>query len=294
MSCITTILKLSSVLGSAIMLFGAQQATATPSGPLGCAGVFGVGGCAPYRQVIFGTGTSGSPFEGSLFEYDNVVLDHSVTGATATVRGVVDLANGTLKTFASGIEDGNPSTGTGGFMIASGVDVFTLHGTSASGSVTFSVVLTADGVGSIANPGYSGQATLQLGVPGGGGGGFDFGVYQAGTNAPLGSPFSLLSTIHPGSQLRASDTHSVLLNTPFDLSYSLRADVSQGTTFDLSNTGHLSFILPAGVSITSMGGFRAGQGTVSVPEPATFWLMPLGLLLVAAYSRRSAKGNQAR
>lgn len=283
------ILKLSMVLGSAIMLFGAQQAAAIPTGPLSCAGVFGVGGCAPYGQVIFGTGGN----NGSLFEYDSAVLDYSVTGPSATVRGVVDLANGTLKAFASGIEDGNPSTGSGGYIIANATDVFTLHGSSASGFATFTVVLTADGVGSIANSGYSGQVSVQLGVPGGGGGDFDIGVYQAGNNAPLGASFSLLSTLQgsQGNELMASDTHSVLLNNPFSLGYSLRADVTQGTTFDLLNTGHLGFILPAGVSITSMGGYNTG-GPTSVPEPATFYLMLLGLLLVAAYSR-TAQRSQA-
>lgn len=286
----SNILKLSRALGLAMILFCTRQAVAAPTGPLSCAGVFGVGGCAPYGQVIFGTG-SPAPLSGSLFEYDNGVLDYSVTGASATVRGVVDLANGTLRAFAQGIEDGNPSTGVGGYIIASATDVFTLHSTSASGPVTFSVVLTADGAGTITNPGYSGSAIVQLGVPGGGGGDFDRGIYQAGSMEGGGFPipgvqFALLSTEQgsQGNQLRASDTHMVLLNNPFELSYSLRVDVSQGTTFDLSNIGRLSFILPAGVSITSMGGYSA-----AVPEPATFYLMPVGLLLVAAYSRRARR-----
>ena len=274
----STVLKLSSVLGSTIIIFGAQQAAAIPTGPLSCAGIFGVGGCAPYGQVIFSTG-SPAPLSGSLFEYDDVVLDYAVTGVSAYVRGVVDLGNGTLKVVAEGIEDGNPSTGSGGFMIASATDVFTLHSPSALGSVTFSVVLTADGAFTISNSGYSGMASLQLGVPGGGGGDFDAGQYQAlGSNGILpGVQYAILSTLagSAGSQLRASDTHSMLLDTPFSLSYSLRADVSQGTTFDLFNTGNLSFILPAGVSITSMGGY-----TTAVPEPVSAWLLGSGLLVI--------------
>ena len=288
-----SLFRVGKIVGAALFFFcGAQQAAAIPSGPLGCGGVFGVGGCPPYRQVIFATGTPGSLFSGSLFEYDNVVLDYSVTGASAAVRGAVDLANGKLKVVAVGIEDGNPSTGVGGSIIASGTDVFTLHGTSASGSVTFSVVLTADGAGTITNDGYSGRATVSLGVPGGGGGGFDFGLYQAGDLAggfPIpGVQFALLSTMpgRQGNQLRASDTYSLPLNIPFDLNYSLRADVSQGTTFDLFNTGHLSFILPAGVTITSMGGFSAGGITTPVPEPSTWLLLGAGLLGLGTITRR--------
>jgi hypothetical protein len=260
--------------------FCAQPAAASPVPPLSCTGVFGVGGCAPYGEVVFGTGG----IDGSLFEYDDVVLDYSVTGPTASVRGIVDLANGLLGTYASGIEDGNPSTGTGGFMISTGADVFTLH-SAAPGPVTFSVVLTADGIGSIANPGYSGQVTVQLGVPGGGGGGFDFGVFQAGNNAPLGTGFPLVSTIHPGAQLRASDVHTLASDVPFELSYSLRADVSQGTTFDLVHTAHLGFILPPGVTITSMSGFTAGETPTAVPEPSTWLLIGSGLLEIVRRRR---------
>ena len=280
-----SLFRVGKIVGAALFLFcGAQQAAAIPTSvPLGCGGVFGVGGCPPYRQVIFGTGSTG----GSIYEYSPVVLDYSATGVTANVRGVVDLANGQLKVFAQGIEDGNPSTGTGGYVIADAVDVFTLHGRS-SGLVSFSVVLTANGMGSIANDGYSGQATVGLGVPGGGGGDFDIGVYQAGNNAPVGTPFSLLSTRQDrrGNQLRASDTYSLPLDIPFFLGYSLRADVSQGTTFDLSNTGHLSFILPAGVTITSMGGFSAGGITTPVPEPSTWLLLGAGLLGLGTITRR--------
>lgn len=274
--------KLRLVLGLAITLFGVQPAAAVPTGPLGCGGTFGVGGCPPYGQVIFETGTS----SGSIFEYEDVPLDYSATGARASVRGVVDMANGTLKAFASGIEDGNPSTGVGGYVIASATDVFTLHGGSGLDPVTFTVMLTADGVGSIANPGYSGMASVQLGVPGGGGGDFDIGVYQAGNNAPLGDQFFIFSTMQGnlGNQLMASDTHSMPLDTPFSLGYSLRLDVSQGTTFDFSNTGHLSFILPAEVSITSMSGYSAGGA--EVPLPGALWLFGSGLAGLFAVRKR--------
>ena len=284
---LSTIVKLGRILGPFILLFGAQQAAAVPTPPLSCAGVFNVGGCAPFGQVIYGTGTAGNLFSGSLYEYDDVVLDYSVTGASATVRGVVDLASGKLRVFAEGIEDGNPSTGVGGFIIASATDVFTLH-SAATGPVTFSVVMTADGAGTITNPGYSGQATLQLGVPGGGAGDFDIGQYQSGVFPIPDVEFALLSTLQgsQGNQLRASDTHTVQLNQPFSLGYSLRVDVSQNTSFDLSSVEALRFVLPAGVSVTSLGGFAS-----PVPMPAPVWLFSSGLLTLLLGSRRSRSAH---
>lgn len=269
------------ILASAMLLLGAQQASATPGPPLSCTGVFNVGGCAPYGEVNYGTGTPGNLFSGSLYEYEEVVLDYSVTGASATVRGVVDMANGKLRVFAEGIEDGNPSTGVGGFIIASATDVFTLH-SAATGPVTFSVVMTADGVGTITNPGYSGQATLHLGVPGGGAGDFDIGQYQSGVFPIPDVEFALLSTLQgsQGNQLRASDIHTVQLNQPFSLSYSLRVDVSQNTSFDLASVEALRFVLPAGVSVTSLGGFAS-----PVPVPAPVWLFGSGLLAFVGLSR---------
>lgn len=60
---------------------------------------------------------------------------------------------------------------------------------------------------------------------------------------------------------------------------------------DLSHTAHLSFVLTPGLSITSVGGF--GAGPTDMPEPAMFYLMFLGLLLVATYNRHQAKRNQS-
>ncbi len=273
-------LTVSALAALVLVLGGVTDATATPIPPISCAGTFNTGGCAPYGTIEFATGS----VSGSLYEYDeSVALDYSAAGTSAAIRGVVDLQLGLLRVLASGIEDGNPSTGVGGYVLVSGTDVFTLSGPSTSGLVTFGVELAADGVGAISNDSYSGQASIQLGVPGGGAGSFDFGVYQAGNNAPLGASFSLLSTIRPGTQLRAYDTHTVAIGTPFALGYSLRADVSQGTTFDLLNTAHLRFVLPDGVTISSIGGFSAGAPapTAAVPEPATLGLCAFGLLATA-------------
>lgn len=261
------------------VLLLSRIAMAAPSGPLGCGGEFGVGGCPPYAELTYGTGSIG----GSIYEYDASTLSQTVTGSTATVSGTVDLANGELKVFAQGLEDGDVSTASGGYIIASATDVFTLHSAN-SGTVDFSVLLTADGTGSIANHGYSAQATLQIGVPGGGGGNFDSGVYQSDNNVPLGAQFSLFSTLpaNQGNPLAATEIFTVPLNTPFSMGYSLRADVQQGSILDLSNTGHLNFILPDGVTITSMGGY----GVSTVPLPAAFWLFGSGLVGLLGFARR--------
>lgn len=268
-------ISLAAALGLPTMFFWAQAAVAALTGPLGCGGEFGVGGCAPYGHVNFYAGD----ISGSLYEYDSSSFSYSATGSTANVFGAGDLASGQLKVRIQGLEDGNPSTSSGGFMIASATDVFTLN-SSSSGLASFTVILTADGFGSIANNGYTGQVTLQLGVPGGGGGEFDRGVYQSGNNAPLGDTFTLFSSL-TGGPLMASDIYTAELNTPFSFGYSLRADAQQGTLMDLSNTGNLSFILPEGVSITSMGGYSS---VVSVP--AAVWLFGSGLLGLIGVARR--------
>ena len=274
------------VIGLPAVLMFTAPAVAAPSGPLPCAGEFGVGGCAPYGQFIYGTGGN----DGSVFEYDESLFNLSLTGPTATVAGTVDLANGELKVFAQGIEDGDVSTASGGYIIASATDVFTLHSTN-SGLVDFNVILSADGSGSIANIGYSAQVTLQLGVPGGGGGNFDRGVFQSTTNVPHAATFSLFSTVpaNQGNSLVAMDTYTVMLNIPFSMSYSLRADVQQGSTIDLSNTGYMNFILPTGVSITSM----AGYGVSAVPLPAAVWLFGSGLLGLIGLARSNNTGVSA-
>ena len=70
-----------------VLLLCSQHAAAVPGPPLGCAGVFGEGGCAPYGQVIF---WDGNPPPNNLFEYDSVVLDPS---RAAVVCGTLSVAD---------------------------------------------------------------------------------------------------------------------------------------------------------------------------------------------------------
>lgn len=262
-----------------VLLLCSQHAAAVPGPPLGCAGVFGEGGCAPYGQVIF---WDGNPPPNNLFEYDSVVLDHSDTGRDGTVRGVVDLANAELKTYARGFDDGNVSTNNGSSMNAVGVDVFTLRrlGSPSPDFFTFSVVFTADGIGGIDNPGYTVASYLFLrpdsinGAPlGFSGGKLDDGsVLQAGNQVPVFQQFNV--------GLMTFANLSARLDEPFQLSYSLRTDVSERSFLDFMHTARISFVLPEGVIVTSMGGYDSAV-TTAVPEPSTWLLMGAGGLALA-------------
>lgn len=256
-------------------VFISAQAIAALTPPLGCAGEFDVGGCPPYGTIFFVTNGN----DGSLFEYDSPSFTYSATGPDASIYGAMNMSTGYLAVYAAGIEDGNPSTGTGGIVSVSAIDVFTLH-SATPGTINFTAVLTAEGIGTITNNSYSGSVSIQLGLPGGAGDS-DGGTFQAGNNAPWGSPFDLYSTV-TGGGLMASYDYELMANTPFAFGYSLRADVSQGTIFDLTNSAHLSFILPEGVTITSMSGYNP----TIVPLPPAVWLFGSGLIGLITIARQ--------
>ena len=153
-------------IAAALALAGASlHATAAPSGPIGCGGTFGVGGCAPYGQLMF-FGDDVPASAGNIFEYDHIVLDQTVTSPHGTARGIVDLANGELKTYARGIDDGNPSTALGISVTAQAADVFTLRSLGPpSPVITFQIVFSADGIGDIGQKNSGGLAFLHLALP---------------------------------------------------------------------------------------------------------------------------------
>lgn len=265
---------------------------AAPSGPLSCDGRLGVGGCQPYAQgIFFGAGVGGPS---SVFEYEEPVLDYSPFVADGQLRGVVDLPQALLRTYAQRTEDGNPSTANGVSANAVGVDIFTLRrlGAPSPDFFTFSIVFTADGIGGIDNNGYAVASYLGLrvdtvdGAPLGiSGGRFDHGsVLQAGNQVPV--------LQHFGIQLMAWADVSARLDQPFQLSYSLRTDVSEGSFLDFMHTARLAFVLPEGITVTSMGGYDSAALTVTpVPEPSVWLLMAGGLAGVGQMARRRAAGR---
>ncbi|MCE9657353.1 MAG: PEP-CTERM sorting domain-containing protein [Burkholderiales bacterium] len=261
------------IVGAVVLFCASPFAAADPTGPLSCVeGQFGVGGCPPYGQVIFfGAGVTGP---NSVFEYERPVLDFSPSAPGGTLRGVVDLSQGLLRTYAQANDDGNPSTNNGASMNAVGVDLFTLHrlGAPSPDFFSFSVVFTAEGVGGIDNPFYSVGSYLSIrpdsvnGAPLGiSGGKLDAGsVLQAGTHVPVFQQFSV--------NLMTFANLSARLDQPFQLTFSLRTDVSERSFLDFMHTARISFLLPEGVTVTSMGGFDSA-GVPAIPEPSTWLLM---------------------
>ena len=268
---------------SAVLLCGlGPLASAAPGPPLSCVeGRFGEGGCPPYSTVQFFGGDAPS---GNLYEYDDPVLDVLHTGGFGTMRGVVDLSQALVKTYAQRQDDGNVSTNNGLSMSAAGIDLFTLRrlGSPSPDFFTFSVLFTANGIGGIDNVGYSVASYMSLSpnsingaTLGFSGGRLDHGsVLQAGNQVPVFQQFNV--------NLMTYANLSARLDQPFMLSYSLRTDVSERSFLDFLNSGRISFLLPPDVTVTSMGGFNSAA---VVPEPSTWLLMTAGLAGLARMAR---------
>ena len=261
---------------AAALGFFSGLAAATLGPPQSCAGQPGVGGCAPYAQIIFDDDsvTGGQ----SLFEYDDPpAINFSHTGNTGAVVGVVNLARGELKTYARGISDGNVSTNLGATMTSVGVDLYTLQSTQPStlGGDLFNIVVTMSthGVGAIDLPFYSVGAYLHLGFNSGvvayDGGQLDAGaVIQSVSHVPVFQDFGVPLMVYANITVRAG--------VPFDLNWSLRANVSESSYLSFvdmfSGGAHLSFQLPDGARVTSMSGFDSLTSAVPEPGGAMLWL----------------------
>lgn len=294
MECISRRASLRALFRPALAAVACSLATlagAAPTPPISCvAGEFGVGGCPPYTQMIFfGAGVQGP---NSLFEYEEPVFNFQQTGGFGTIRGVADLPQALVRTFAQANDDGNPSTNNGVSMSAVGVDLFTLHrlGAPSPDFFTFSVVFTAEGIGGIDQPSYTVASYLNLrpdsvnGAPLGFTGGRldDVSVLQAGNQVPVFQQFSV--------GLMTFANLSARLDEPFQLSYSLRTDVSERSFLDFMHTARISFVLPEGVTVTSMGGYDSARVT-AVPEPSVWVMMLTGLAGVARLARTRRVGR---
>jgi len=73
----------------------------------------------------------------------------------------------------------------------------------------------------------------------------------------------------------------------YDLLMGLSLMCAGGTDCDFGNSGHLSFDLPTGVTLSSASGLLlTGNAVPAVPEPETYALMLAGLGLVGWFARR--------
>lgn len=263
---------------AAALGFFSGLAAATLGPPQSCAGQPGVGGCAPYAQIIFqDDSVAGGQ---SLFEYDDPpVIDFNHSGDMGAVRGAVNLARGELQTYARGTSDGNVSTNLGATMSSIGVDLYTLQSSvpSTLGGDLFNigVTMSTHGVGAIDVPFYVVAAYLHLGFNSGvvaynGGQPDAAAVIQSVSHVPVFQEFGVPLTVFANLTVRAGQ--------PFDLNWSLRANVSESSYLSFvdlfSNGAHLSFQLPDGARVTSMSGF---DSLTAVPEPAAASLLLLGL-----------------
>ena len=259
-------------------------AAADPSGPLGCDGHFGFGGCPPYEQLLF-FGDDVPNSSTSVFEYDPVALDQTITSPYGTARGVVDLASGTVKTYAQVNDDNNRSIGRAISVTAQAVDVFTLHslGSPSADNVSFGFFFRADGIGDISQLNSGGLAFLHLGgtLLGYSGGVLDdLQHFAEGTTAPYLNDFPI--------HLMTFANLTAPLDLPFDLSFLLRTDVGEGTSFNFLHTARISFVLPEGVYVTSMGGYSS-LAVTPVPEPSTWLLMAAGLAVITRLKDRQQR-----
>lgn len=83
------------------------------------------------------------------------------------------------------------------------------------------------------------------------------------------------------------------MGTPFPLVYFLRLDTRNTDQLDFFSTAELTFDLPEGVTVTSVGGFTSRQ--TAVAEPSSVLLVSLGLVGLAAarWQRRWRAGKSS-
>jgi hypothetical protein len=258
--------------------------------PVNCA--LNVTACSDLQSGITGTGawTLFGTTQTTWMDLSNphsLFVDSTSAGQWHSI-GDASLATGTLKILA----DSFSTLAVQAFSQLTSRDVFTLAG-PGGGPVQITARFRADGAANLPNQGGAlgpgGNATVELFTPGGpAGDSFSRGLGQvpyvgAVSSDTNGTPY-----------LEALVSFDVTPGTPFALSYRLTAQSRNLSSIDMMNTATLAFTLPAGYSITSIGGYGT-QTTPTptptpdpspVPEPSTWTLMALGTLLMARQVRK--------
>jgi hypothetical protein len=128
-----------------------------------------------------------------------------------------------------------------------------------------------------------------------------FGLAQQGThewfaNQPLqtftfelpGEPFGVDLTVQQIFKVNGT----IAAPDVFPFTFELAADGVNGASLNLFDTAQAFAVLPAGVSVVTAGGFSAGGGVPSVPEPPTMLLFAAGLGLLAALQQLRRRGTR--
>jgi hypothetical protein len=73
---------------------------------------------------------------------------------------------------------------------------------------------------------------------------------------------------------------------PFDLAWGMILSAVGGMNMLFDNSADISFLLPEGYSLTSVGGYAQGVPVNGVPEPGSLLLLASGLAGIIWRSRR--------
>jgi hypothetical protein len=257
------------------------------------------GGSRPYVVVEGSQGNFLDPSNPSQIAYSFGNSAASEVGVRTLATGILTATDTTASTY-----------GDYDSVSIAANDIFTLSGPAGSSvSITadFTVAGTAN-LSAVAPYGSSlisgGGASIELCGPGGsfacGGDQFNDTFYTGlgasfpGYSGPLVSGNFSGDVSGTQDYLEHSFTWTQQVGTPFDVYYAMTA-YTYGGTVDLTDPGTLSFDLPSGYSLQSLGGFSSPSPS-AVPESSSVTLFAFVLAMTGyfryRFRRRGYRGKQ--